>query len=125
MQTDILKSFSEFNNSTLEAAKALGEINSRLVEKAIKQHFKAADLLVESGLKQAKLVQDNKDIKDFLSNQTALMEEYTGKFVDLAKSNVTVAQEVGAEYKAWIEQGMQKAETTVKSVAKKASAAAA
>lgn len=125
MQQDILKSLNEFGNTTLEAAKALGEINSKFVEQTIKQQLKAADLFVAGSLQQAKLVQDTKETKDLMAKQAALAEEYTAKFVDLAKANATLAQEAGAEYKAWIEKGMKQADTTVKSVAKKAVAAAA
>lgn len=125
MQQDILKSLNEFGNTTLEAAKALNEINSKFVEKTIKQQLKAADLFVAGSLQQAKLTQDVRETKDFMAKQAALAEEFTAKFVDLAKANATLAQEAGAEYKAWIEKGMKQADTTVKSVAKKAVAAAA
>lgn len=125
MQQDILKSLNEFGNTTLEAAKALNEINSKFVEKTIKQQLKAADLFVAGSLQQAKLAQDVRETKDFMAKQAALTEEFTAKFVDLAKANATLAQEAGAEYKAWIEKGMKQADTTVKSVAKKAVAAAA
>ena len=53
------------------------------------------------------------------------MEEYTGKLVELAKSNVSLAQEAGVEYKAWVEKRLKTADTTAKSVAKKAVEAAA
>ena len=125
MQQDIIKSFNEFNKNAMEAAKTLGEINSKLVEQTIKQQMKAADLFFESSVKQAKLVQETKEIKELVSNQTALVEEYTGKFVELAKSNVNLAQEAGIEYKAWIEKGLKEADSAAKSVAKKAVSAAA
>lgn len=125
MQQDIIKSFNEFSKNTMEAAKTLGEINSKLVEQTIKQQMKAADLFLESSVKQAKLVQETKEVKDLMAGQTALVEEYTAKFVELAKSNVNLAQEAGSEYKAWIEKGLKEADSTAKSVAKKAVSAAA
>ena len=120
MQQDILKSFNDFSNKTLEAAKSLGEINSKLMDKTLKQNMKAADLFVESSLRQAKLMQETKEIKDYVANQTALFEEYSGKFVELAKSNVSLAQEAGLEYQAWLEKGLKTADTAAKSVTKKA-----
>lgn len=125
MQPDILKSFNEFSKNAMEAAKSLGEINSKLVEQVMKQQMKAADLVFESGVKQAKLVQETKEIKDLMANQTALVEEYTGKFVELAKSNVNLVQDAGTEYKTWIEKGLKEADMAAKSVAKKAVSAAA
>ncbi|MDJ0955283.1 MAG: phasin family protein [Arenicellales bacterium] len=125
MQQDILKSFNEFSNKTLEVAKALGEVNSKLIDKTLKQQMKAADLYVEGSLRQAKLIQETKDMKDYFANQTALFEEYSSKFVDLAKANVSLAQEAGVEYKALLEKGLKTADTAAKSVAKKAVEAAA
>lgn len=125
MQQDFLKSINEFNSKTLEAAKALGEINSKLVDKTIKQQMKAADLFLEGSLQQAKLMQETKDTKDLVANQTALLEEYTAKFVELAKSNVNLAQEAGVQYQSWLEKGLKTADTAAKSVAKKAVEAAA
>lgn len=125
MQQDFIKAYTEMSNSAMEAAKALAEINSKLMDQTIKQNMKAADLVLEGSLRQAKLVQDVKEVKDLMSGQTALMEEYAGKFVELAKSNIALAQEAGVEYKAWIEKGIKQADSTAKSVAKKAVAAAA
>ncbi len=125
MQQDFLKSFNEFSKNAMEAAKSLAEINSKLVEQTIKQQMKAADLFFESSVKQAKLVQEKKEVKDLMAEQSALVEEYTGKFVELAKANVNLAQQAGTEYKAWIEKGLKEADSTAKSVAKKAVSAAA
>lgn len=125
MQQDILKSFNDFSKNAMESAKTLGEINSKLVEQVVKQQMKAADLVFESSVKQAKLVQETKEIKDLMADQSALVEEYTDKFVELARSNASLAQEAGSEYKAWIEKGVKEADSAVKSVAKKAVSAAA
>ena len=100
MQQDYFKSLNEFSNSAMEAAKTLGEINGKLMEKTIALHMKAADLAVEGSLQQGKLVQEAREIKDFIGNQTGLVQEYAGKFVELAKSNVSLAQEAGEEYKS-------------------------
>ena len=125
MQQEYFKSFSEFNANAMEAAKSLGEINRKLMEKTIALQMKAADLMVEGSLQQGKLVQETKEIKDFMGNQTTLMEEYAAKFSELAKSNVALAQEAGEEYKAWFEKRMETASSAAKGVAKKAVSKAA
>ena len=120
MQQDYFKSLNEFSNNAMEAARTLGEINGKLMEKTIALHMKAADLVVEGGLQQGKLVQETREIKDFIGNQTGLVQEYAGKFVELAKSNVSLAQEAGEEYKAWAEKRMDTANSAAKDVAQKA-----
>ena len=125
MQNDYFKSLNEFSTNAMEAAKELGELNSKLMEKTIALQMKAADLMVEGGMKQGQMVQETKEVKDYLSKQASLVEEYANKFVDLAKSNVALAQEAGEEYKAWAEKNMKSVDAAAKTVAKKAVAKAA
>ena len=125
MQQDIIKSFNEFSKNAMESAKSLGEIQSKLMERTMKQQMKAAELFFEGSVKQAKLVQETKEMKDLMAGQAALAEKYAGKLVELAKDNVNLAQEAGAEYKAWIEKGLKEADSAAKSVTKKAVKAAA
>ena len=119
-QQDIMNTMNDFGKSAFEAAKALGVINGKLVEQAIEQQLSVANLCVEGGMKQVKLVQDSKDVKEYWTKQAALMEEYTGKLMDAAKDQVNLAQKAGEEYKSWLEKGMQQANATAKAVTKKA-----
>ena len=66
------------------------------------------------------MVQETKEVKDYLAKQASLVEEYANKFVELAKSNVALAQEAGEDYKAWVEKNMKTADAAAKTVAKKA-----
>ena len=125
MQNDYFKSLNDFSANAMEAAKELGELNSKLMEKTIALQMKAADLMVEGSMKQGQMVQETKEVKDYLSKQASLVEEYANKFVDLAKSNVALAQEAGEEYKAWVEKNMKSVDAAAKTVAKKAVAKAA
>ena len=125
MQNDYFKSLNEFSTNAMEAAKSLGELNSKLMEKTIALQVKAADLMVEGSMKQGQMVQETKEVKDYLAKQATLVEEYANKFVELAKSNVELAQEAGEEYKAWVEKNMKATEVAVKPVARKPATKAA
>ena len=125
MQNDYFKSLNEFSTNAMEAAKALGELNGKLMEKTIALQMKAADLMVEGSLKQGQMVQETKEVQDYLAKQASLVEEYSSKFVELAKSNVELAQEAGEEYKAWVEKNVKAADVAAKSVARKAVSKAA
>ena len=120
MQQDYFKSLNEFSNNAMEAAKSLGELNSKLVEKSIALQMKTADLMVEGTLEQSKLVQETREIKDYMGLQSNLVAEYTNKIVELARSNVSLAQEAGQEYKNWIEDRMDSVSSTATRAAKKA-----
>ena len=125
MQNEYFKTMNDFSTNAMDAAKALGEINSKLLEKTIALQMQATDLMVEGTVKQSKVVQETKEIKDLMSKQSSLVEEYANKFVDLAKSNIALAQEAGAEYKSWMEARVENADTAAKTIAKKAVSKAA
>lgn len=119
MNNEYFKSLNDFSANAMEAAKSLSELNSKLMEKTISLQMKAADLMVEGGMKQGQMVQETKEAKEYMAKQASLVEEYTNKFVELAQSNVALAQEAGEEYKAWVEKNMKAVDAVAKTVASK------
>ncbi len=109
MQQDFVNTFNSFGKNAVEAAKTLGEINSKLADQVIERQLAAVNLAVEGSVSQVKLAQETKDVKDFWTKQSALTDEYAGKAMDLAKKNVELAQEAGEQYKTWLEKGFAQA----------------
>lgn len=128
MQQEFVNTISNLGKNAVEAAKSLGEINSKLAEQVIERQLAAVNLAVEGGVSQVKLAQETKDVKEFWSKQAKLTDEYAGKAMDLAKQNVELAQKAGEVYKAWFEKGFAQANTAAsevtKEVTKKVEAAA-
>ena len=120
MQQDLINTVNDFGKNAFEAAKALGEINGKLVERAMEKQLNVANLCVEGSMKQVKLAQDTKDPKEFWNKQQQLVEEYADKFMDLAKQQVELVQKANADYQAWFEKGLQQANGSAKAAAKKA-----
>lgn len=120
MQPDFVNTMNDFGKNAVEAARSLGEINSKLAGEVIETHLAAMNLCVEGGVSQVKLAQETKDVKDFWSKQAALTDEYAGKAMDLARKNVELAQKAGEQYKAWFEKGFAKAGKTAGDVSKAA-----
>lgn len=119
MQQDFVNTINDFGKNAVEAARSLGEINSKLAEQVIERHLAAMNLYVEGGVSQVKLAQESKDVKEYWSRQAALTDEYAGKAMDLARKNVELAQKVGEQYKAWIEKGFAQANKAAGETAKK------
>jgi len=124
MSQDFVTSVNDFGKQAVETVRALGAINQEFVEQVFAQQLDAASLWVEGGVKQLKVAQDSKDARDFMTQQTELVQEYTDKLMAMAKTQVTLAQTTGAKYQAWFEQGVKQANGTVKTAAKKVQAAA-
>ena len=119
MQNELMSSMQDIGKQAVESAKGLGELNSKMIEKAIEQQMSITNMCVESGMKQVQLLQDTKDVKDYWSKQASLVEEYAGKLMEAAKQQVEFAQKAGEEYKAWLEQGVKQATDTAKAATKK------
>lgn len=122
MQQEFVNTMSNFGKSAAEAAKSLGEINSKIAEQVIENQLAVANLFVESSVNQAKLAQETKDVKEFWTKQASLTDEYAGKAMDLAKQNVELAQQAGEQYKAWFEQGVAQANEAAGEVTKQVQA---
>jgi len=118
MQQDFVNTMSNFGKNAAEAAKSLGEINSKLAEQMIEQQMAAVNLAVEGSTNQVKLVQETRDVKDYWSKQAALSDEYAGKAMELAKKNVELAQKAGEQYKSWFEKGFAQASETASEATK-------
>jgi len=132
MQQDFVNTMSNFSKNAAEAAKSLGDINTKVAEEVIERQLAAVNLVVEGSTSQAKLAQETKDVQDFWSKQAKLSDEYTGKAMEMAKQNVELVQKVGEQYKAWFEKGFAqaneaaaKATKQVQASAKKATSATA
>jgi phasin family protein len=124
MQQEFVNTINDFGKNAVDAAKSLGEINSKIAEQVIERQLAAANLFVEGSVNQAKLAQETKDVKEFWSKQAALTDEYAGKAMDLAKQNVELAQKFGEQYKAWFEKGFAQANEAAGEMTKQAQAAA-
>ena len=119
MQSDLMNSMKDISKQAVESARDLGELNSKMIEKAIEQQMSITNMCVESGMKQVQLLQETRDVKEFWSKQASLVEEYAGKLMEAAKQQVEFAQKAGEEYKSWIEQGVKQATDTAKASTKK------
>lgn len=120
MQQELMNTVNDLGKNAFEVAKALSEINGKLVEKAMEKQLSVANLCVEGSMKQVKLAQDTKDAKEFWAKQQQLVEEYAGKFMDLAKEQVDLVQKANADYQAWFEKGFKQANGAAKAAAKSA-----
>ncbi len=114
----------DFSKQALNAAQALGAINSQVAEQLMAQQMELANLCVEGSVKQLRASQDSKDVKEFLEQQTQLVQEYTDKFTALAKNQVNLAQTLTEKYQAWFAQGVKQANDTAKTSAKSVKVAA-
>jgi phasin family protein len=90
-----------------EAAQSLGEINLRTMERLLARQMDALNLLMDSGLRQVKMVTDAKGPNDLVKEQINLVRELSERFLAEGRENVKLATDTRNEYRAWFEQGVQ------------------
>ncbi len=108
MKAEIFNSVSGYGKDAITSAKELIDINSRLMSKVLESQISLANLYVSGSEKQLDVAKGSSDPKEFISNQTALVEEFTGKLTEAAQANVAVAQQVSEELKTWFEKSVEK-----------------
>ncbi len=122
MQNEYLKSFDDYSKSAISAGKELIDINSRIMNKVLETQVNLANLVVEGGEKQLDVnsTAADSDPQEFLTKQTALLEEMAAKLGEIAENNAKFAQDAQEELKGWVEAGIATADNAVKEAAEKA-----
>lgn len=122
MQTDILNAFSAYGKNSVDSVKSLVELNGEFLNKVLESQMTLANLYVEGSEKQLEVATETTDPKEFISKQTALVEEYSAKLSEFAQANTKLAEEASEKLKVWVEEGVKVAEENVKEAASKATA---
>ena len=99
--------FSEISGKGYEAARQLGEINMRLMEKLMGRQMEAASLLMETGMQQAKMVSEAKGYNELVKGQIEMAQELGQRMMEEGRTNMQLANDSRDEYRAWFEQGME------------------
>jgi phasin family protein len=100
---EIIDQWTRFTRTALDAAKELGELNTRLLERISQQQIELAQASVDVGVKGVQLVSEPRPYKDLVAGQTALAGEYSERVLKIARKGNELAADLRDEYAAWIE----------------------
>lgn len=117
--TESLKLSEEFANSSLEHMRALGELNLRTLEKMAAQQMSTFGLIVDTGLKQLKLVTQTKEVAELINGQAELTRELRDSLVAKNQETFDLSAKAGKEYRTWIEEGTSAFASNINKVAEK------
>ena len=110
MEQEYFKNFDAFGKNAFEATRDLIAFNSNVIGKVLDGQRSVVNLMVEGSEKQANLAKEANDPQVYLKEQSALYEEYAGKFANVAQEGVKLAQDVGEELKDFFEKGLADAD---------------
>ncbi len=103
MSAEIFEQWSKFARTGLDAIKELGELNTRLFERATQQQLDLTQASIDAGVKGAQLASESRSYKEFVSGQAALATEYGERVLKTVRKGNESATELRDEYSAWIE----------------------
>jgi phasin family protein len=97
----------ELGSKGYEAAQTLGEINLRTMERLLARQMDAISLLMDSNLRQVKMITEAKGPNELLKGQADLLRELSERILAEGRENMKLASDTRNEYRAWFEQGVQ------------------
>jgi phasin family protein len=97
----------DLSSKGYEAAKSLGEINLRIMERMMARQLDTFNLVVDSGLRNIKMVTEAKGPNDLVRGQMDLIREVSERLLTESRESVKLASDSRDEYRAWVEQGVQ------------------
>lgn len=126
MTDDITKQWSEISKTAIESMKALGDINTKVMEKLTEQQLAVLNTCMEASQKEIDLATSEKNVQDpqaLLAAQTELLAEYNSRLMAIVQSSGVILKDCNSEINNWAEKSMnvtaKVAPRTVKKTTKK------
>jgi len=120
MQKDIIEQFNTFGTTTFSSLQELAGISTKLAEKIGQQQLEIISSCLEASVKEMTLISESKGYKDLLAGQAALTSEYNEKALSFARNSTSILAESKDVVSAWVEKGVQNANTATTKAVKKA-----
>jgi phasin family protein len=102
-----IEMMNDLGNKGYVAAQSLGEIHLRAIERLVGRQLDAIGLLLESGLRQAKMIAEVKGPADLMKGQIELAREVGERMLAEGRENMRLIGDTREEYRHWLEQGAQ------------------
>ncbi|KOR32122.1 hypothetical protein TI05_09260 [Achromatium sp. WMS3] len=102
-----LELFNDLTSKGYEAAKSFGEINIRLMERMINRQLDTFNIVMDSGLRNIKMITEAKGPNDLFRGQMDLIREVSEKLLIESRESLKITSEVRDEYRTWFEQSVQ------------------
>lgn len=125
MQNEIMDMFNQYNESVMNTAKRMGELNVRTFEALASKQAAIVSDCFESSTKQVEVLSSAKDYKEVLAAQAAVVKGCNEKFLNNVKETTDMLASVRDELTKLVEEAVkQNAENVEKAseLAKKTAA---
>jgi len=125
MQKEINEIIEKSNETVLDAARKLAELNMRTFDKLFTQQAELASFYMDAGARGMELITKAKGYQDLMAGQTALVRELGERNMAAVRSGMSDAYAASNEYGSLFQEGIKLAQEQVAEVSGAAMKAAA
>lgn len=97
MQNQVFENMEKASEFSLETAKRLGGVNTRLWDRLAEQQLAGVALWVDASIKQLRLLGESQNPYDIYVGQTQLAQEYAERVSEYARQTMAVVMDVQNE----------------------------
>lgn len=124
MQKEMIEMFAKSSEAAMDAAKKLGELNLRTMDRLLAQQTELANIYMDITAKSLELFGKAKGVQELVNGQAELTRECNDRCMSIMRSGMTLANESGAEYSALVTEGVKTAQEQISEAASSLKAAA-
>ena len=111
---DKLAAMNEMGTKGAERLNSLGDLNLKIWERMAARQLEALNLMMEQSVRQMKIASEAKGYNEFVKAQVELAKEASERMMEEVRTNMSLANEVRDEYRAWAQAGMSELTAEIK-----------
>jgi hypothetical protein len=125
MFTQLSENITKINNDSTESLRQATELTQKSSQKFLEMQSSWVSQAIKFGVDQAQLLSKAQDPRAYFADQATLVGEYLEQSAKNAEELVAVVTDNGAQARDFVEQGVEKAQVSLRAVAEEATATAA
>jgi hypothetical protein len=124
MQKEMIEMFTKNSEAAMEAAKKLGDLNLRTMDRLLAQQTELANIYMDITAKSLELFGKAKGVQELVNGQAELTRECGERCMTIMRKGLTLVNESGAEYGVLVSEGVKSAQEQISDAASSLKAAA-
>lgn len=117
MQKEMIEMFGKNSETAMEAAKKLGELNLRTMDRLLVQQTELANIYMDITARSLELFGKAKGVQELVNGQAELTRECGERCMSLMRKGLSLANESGAEYGTLVKEGVMTAQEQISNAA--------
>ena len=100
---DVINTYTDITNKSVERLNSLGELNLKLAEAVTARQMDVLNLFMEQGVRMMTLVSEAKGYGELYKGQVEMAKTISERMVEESKANMKLASEIRDDYRGWFD----------------------